>query len=167
MRGRTIQVWVLSLAALVGGVGVAMAANASMSSGSSTVNTVRNAKFGMILVSSSGMTLYAPSSKSVGACSGACAKIWPPLLVKGTAKPTVGAGAAASLIRTTMRSGGAEQVTYGGYPLYAYVGDRKPGQVSGQGFQGKWYVVSAKGALIKHAVTSSSPATTTTKSAWG
>lgn len=168
MRGRSTQSLVVLLVVVVGGAGVAMAASASMSSGSATVKTAQSAKFGMILVSSSGMTLYTPSSKNVSACSGACAKLWPPLLVKGTAKPTAGAGATASLIGTTARSGAVgKQVTYAGYPLYAYAADQKPGQVNGQGVQGKWFVVSPKGALIKHAVTSSNPATTTTKSAWG
>lgn len=168
MRGRKIQLLVLLLVALVAGVGVAMAATASMSSKSGTVNTAHNGKFGTILVSSSGMTLYryTPDKKNVSMCSGACASYWPPLLVKGTARPTVGSGASASLLGTTKRSNGALQVTYAGYPLYLYAGDKKAGDVNGQGFQKTWYVVSAKGALVKHAVATST-STTTKKSAWG
>ena len=168
MRGRKIQLLVLLLVALVTGVGVAMAATASMSAKSGTVKAAHNSKFGMILVSSSGMTLYryTPDKKNVSVCSGACATYWPPLLVKGTAKPTVGSGASASLLGTTKRSNGALQVTYAGYPLYLYAGDKKAGNVNGQGFQKTWYVVSATGALVKHAVATTG-STTTKKSAWG
>ena len=48
-------------------------------------------------------------------------------LVNGRAKAAV--GVKSSLLRTTKRSDGRLQVTYGGRPLYYYVGDRKPGQV--------------------------------------
>jgi predicted lipoprotein with Yx(FWY)xxD motif len=164
--------WLLPLVVVSAvGVGVAMAATTSMSSKSATVKTAHNSKFGTILVSASGMTLYryTPDKKNVSVCSGACAKYWPPLLVKATAKRTVGSGATASLIGTTMRTNGATQVSYAGYPLYLYAGDKKAGDVNGQGFQAKWYVVSSNGALVKHAV---SAAATTTKStgggnAWG
>ena len=67
-----------------------------------------------------------------------------------------------------LRTGGAEQVTYAGFPLYYYAGDKKPGQANGQGFEKTWYVVNATGALVKHAVKASgSGGTTTKKSAWG
>jgi predicted lipoprotein with Yx(FWY)xxD motif len=103
MRGRKARLSVLLLVALVAGAGVAMAATASIASKSGTVKAERNSKFGMILVSSSGMTLYryTPDRKNVSVCNGACAAYWPPLLVKGTATPTVGSGATASLLGTT------------------------------------------------------------------
>jgi hypothetical protein len=65
-----------------------------------------------------------------------------------------------------MRSNGAHQVTYAGFPLYYYVGDKKAGQASGEGFQKTWYVVNATGGLVKTTVKSSG-GTTTKKSAWG
>ena len=171
MRSRAIR-WILPLLlVLVAGVGVAMAATASMSSKNGTVKTAHSSKYGTILVASNGMTLYryTPDKKNVSVCTGACAGYWPPLLVKGTAKPTAGSGASASLLGTTMRTGGAEQVTYAGFPLYYYAGDKKPGQANGQGFEKTWYVVSATGALVKHAVKASGSGGTTTKkkSAWG
>ena len=52
--------------------------------------------------------------------------------------------------------------------LYFFAQDKKAGQLNGQGFEGKWYVVNSKGALMKKPVTSSAPSTTTTKKvAWG
>jgi len=167
MRSRAIR-WILPLLlVLVAGVGVAMAATASMSS-NGTVKTAHSSKYGTILVASNGMTLYryTPDKKNVSTCSGACAAYWPPLVLKAGAKPTAGSGATASLLGTTKRSNGAMQVTYAGWPLYYYAGDKKIAQTNGQGFEKTWYVVGTTGALVKSAV-SSSGGTTTKKSAWG
>jgi len=167
MRSRAIR-WILPLLlVLVAGVGVAMAATASMSS-NGTVKTAHSSKYGTILVASNGMTLYryTPDKKNVSTCSGACAAYWPPLVLKAGAKPTAGSGATASLLGTAKRSNGAMQVTYAGWPLYYYAGDKKIGQTNGQGFEKTWYVVGTTGALVKSAV-SSSGGTTTKKSAWG
>jgi predicted lipoprotein with Yx(FWY)xxD motif len=40
-------------------------------------------------------------------------------------------------------------VTYAGHPLYYYAGDKKAGDLNGQGFVSIWYVVSPKGTAIK------------------
>ena len=152
------------------GVGAAMAATGSMSSSGGTVKAAKSSKYGMVLVSSNGRTLYRYTldKKGVSVCTGACAKFWPPLLVKAGAKPTVGSGATASLLGTIKAAAGGRQVTYAGFPLYFFAQDKKAGQLNGQGFEGKWYVVNSKGALVKKPVTSSAPPTTTTKKlAWG
>ena len=52
----------------------------------------------------------------------------------------------------TIKRGKGLQVTYAGWPLYTYVGDTKAGQMTGEGMEKTWYVVSAKGALVKKAV---------------
>jgi len=180
MRGRIIR-WVLPLAvAGIAGAGVAMAATASTQSGG-TVNAVQNAKFGMVLVAANGKTLYryTPDSKGVNRCTSnaTCNKYWPAFLVKPSVKPTVGSGASASLVGTIKAAGGMRQVTYGGWPLYYFAGDKKAGQVNGQGFDKTWYVVNTKGALVKHAVNQSasnpspspspSPTTTSGGYTWG
>jgi hypothetical protein len=46
-------------------------------------------------------------------------------------------------------------VTYAGYPLYHYKSDSKAGEFEGQGVDSTWYVVNAKGALVKKQATSS------------
>jgi predicted lipoprotein with Yx(FWY)xxD motif len=158
------------LVAVVAGVGVTMAAAASGSSKSGTVAVAHNGKYGTILVSSSGMTLYryTADKKNASECNGACAKYWPPLLAKGSAKPTAASGASASLLGTTMRANGAHQVTYAGHPLYLYAGDKKAGDANGEGFQKTWYVVSPKGALVMHAAASAGATTTKKKKGgWG
>jgi len=171
MRSRVIK-WLIPLVVIGAvGAGVAMAATGSMRSNGGTVNAVKSSKYGTILVSSNGRTLYRYSldKKGVSVCTGACAKFWPPLLVKTGAKPTVGAGATASLLGTIKAAAGKRQVTYAGFPLYLFAQDKKASQTNGQGFQGKWYVVNTKGALVKKAVTTGMPPPTTTqpKPAWG
>ena len=122
---------------------------------------VANSSLGSILVDAQGRTLYLfdADSGSKSACTGACATAWPPL--RATGKPTAGSGAKASLLGTAPRSDGAAQVTYDGHPLYLYVGDKKPGDVSGQGltaFGAPWYVVSPSGQQITSHSTSSQTA---------
>jgi predicted lipoprotein with Yx(FWY)xxD motif len=169
MRGRLIRFGLpLALLAMMG-VGVAMAATTSMRASGGTVKVVASSKYGNVLAAGNGMTLYRYTLDKKGTivCTGACVQYWPPLMLKGTAKPTAGSGLSAALLGTIKRNGAA-QVTYAGFPLYRYVGDSKPGDVKGEGFQKTWYVVSAKGALVKSAVAGGAKTTSTsTKSAWG
>jgi predicted lipoprotein with Yx(FWY)xxD motif len=171
MRGRVIR-WALPLVmAGVAGAGVAMAATASTRS-SGTVKAVQSTKFGMVLVAANGRTLYryTKDSKGVNRCTpdATCAKYWPELLVKATATPTAGTGASSKLLGTIKAANGMRQVTYAGFPLYTFAGDRKAGQVNGEGFGKTWYVVNTKGALVKHAMASGSTSGgTTTPSSGG
>jgi predicted lipoprotein with Yx(FWY)xxD motif len=134
----------LASAALVG------AAPTAAQPPKSTV-TVKTSSFGRILFDGRGFVLYGftrdPHGKSV--CSGACARAWPPYLVKSS--PRAGAGAVAGLLGTTRRANGSLQATYAGRPLYYYVGDRKPGQILCQNvteFGGVWRVVRPTGRLV-------------------
>jgi predicted lipoprotein with Yx(FWY)xxD motif len=114
---------------------------------------------GRIVVDARGHTLYLFGKDRNGksACSGACAKAWPPLI--GTAKPRAGAGAKASLLGTIKRADGRRQVTYNHHPLYTFINDTKKGQTHGEGlnaFGGTWDALSAAGArVVKHSAPSS------------
>lgn len=115
------------------------------------VRVSNNRALGKILVDSKGRTLYlfTKDSGTKSACLGMCATPWPPLLANGT--PKAGAGAKASLLGTTRRSGGASQVTYHGHPLYTFIKDKRPGDTNGEGvsaFGGRWFPVSPAGARI-------------------
>ena len=58
----------------------------------------------------------------------------------------------ASLLGTTKRSDGTTQVTYNKHPLYRFVQDKKPGDVTGEGskaFGAEWYVVGTNGKKIE------------------
>jgi predicted lipoprotein with Yx(FWY)xxD motif len=171
MTGRMIR-WVLPLLLLAPlGVGVAMAASSS-SGATGTVKAVKSKTFGTILVSSKGRTLYRYTidRKNVNKCTSdpACNKYWPPLLVKAGAKPTAGAGAKASKLGTIKAKNGMRQVTYAGWPLYYFAGDSANGQTKGQAFEKEWYVVNTSGGLVKSAVATPTPTTTSGGgTAWG
>jgi predicted lipoprotein with Yx(FWY)xxD motif len=175
MRGRAAK-WVLPLVVVAAlGLGAAMAATAAMHRTGGTVKIVARTQFGKVLVSSNGRTLYryTPDRKGMSVCTGACVKFWPPLLVKAGTKPTAGAGANKRLLGTIKAAKGERQVTYAGFPLYFFAQDKRAGQATGEGYGGKWYVVNAKGGLVKHAMSTPPPAQTTTEttttggSAWG
>jgi predicted lipoprotein with Yx(FWY)xxD motif len=64
-----------------------------------------------------------------------------------TGRPVAGDGVTARL-GTIERPGGVLQVTYGGHPLYTYVGDGAPGQVNGNNIDlngGLWHEMTASG----------------------
>jgi predicted lipoprotein with Yx(FWY)xxD motif len=123
---------------------------ASASTRTATVR-VANSRLGRILVDSTGRTLYLFKA-DVGTktkCFGACATAWPPL--RTGVKPAVRSGARAALVGTTKRPDGARQVTYNGHPLYLFIKDHKPGDVTGQGvtaFGATWFAVSPAGKQI-------------------
>ena len=165
MRARVAR-RVLPLALLfVVGVGVAMAA--TMAAGG-TVKAAKSTKYGSLLVSSTGMTLYHMTSEKAGSikCTGGCAKFWPPLLFSGTGKPTAGSGVIALKLGTIKRPDGHLQVTYNRMALYRFALDKKPGDVKGQGVEGIWFAVTPAGKLAK-ASAPASAATTTTSGGYG
>jgi len=112
---------------------------------------VAKSRLGRILVDSRGITLYDFVADKHGrsSCYGACATYWPPLLTKG--KPHAGTGVRASLLGTTKRKDGKLELVYNHHPLYYFVGDRKPGQTTGQGlnqFGAPWWALSPAGKEI-------------------
>ena len=90
-----------------------------------------------LLTGSNGMTLYtfdkdtAGSGKSV--CNGPCASNWPPLFATDSDQ----ARGDYSLIT---RDDGRKQWAYRGKPLYFWIKDQKPGDRTGDGFNGVWRV---------------------------
>lgn len=101
---------------------------------------------GTILVDADGMTLYLFTSDSPGVsvCEGDCLAAWPPLL----GEPAAGEGVDEGLLGTLTRSDGTTQVSYNGWPLYTWTQDSAPGDTTGQGFNGIWWVVSPEGEAI-------------------
>ena len=62
-----------------------------------------------------------------------------------------GGGVSQSLLGTTKRADGTEQLTYNGHPLYYFAADTGSGMAKGQGtkaFGADWYVLNAKGSKI-------------------
>jgi predicted lipoprotein with Yx(FWY)xxD motif len=166
VRGAALTrvVVVLVLAAALSLIGF-LAAGPIAYSATQTHATVslRSTSLGRILVNSSGRTLYmfGKDRKGKSACSGACARFWPPLLSHG--KPTAGPGVKSSLLAATRRGNGSLQVTYNKHPLYSYTLDKRAGQTNGEGslaFGGRWNAVSAKGAPVVKAPTTTTTTTT-------
>jgi predicted lipoprotein with Yx(FWY)xxD motif len=114
--------------------------------------TVKSSSFGRVLFDGRGFVLYAFTRDKNGrsACYGACAKAWPVYYAK--ARLRAGTGIKRSLIGTTRRRDGRSQITYGGRPLYYYVGDTKAGQIRCQNvieFGGTWLIVRPSGKLVR------------------
>ena len=120
------------------------------------MTTASVAGLGTILVNGQGLTLFMfePDRQSGrSTCYDECENLWPPvLLVAGAKVPIAGAGVNASLLGTTVRTGGIAQITYNGWPLYLWHGeDSKPGEVTGQGINdsgGLWYELNANGVPV-------------------
>jgi len=155
------------LLAVVAAAGV-VAATAMAASSHPTVKVMETESLGKLLATSSGLTLYHYTDEKRGKidCKGACAKAWPPLLVKKGAKLTVGRGLSLKKLGTIKRPDGGTQVTYNGYALYRYAPDKKAGDVKGQALFKEWYVIAPTGKLVKRApatpaATTEPPATTT------
>jgi predicted lipoprotein with Yx(FWY)xxD motif len=134
-------------------VALLAAAPAAMSGGDAAPTlTVRSSAYGKILFDGRGYVLYAftRDPKARSACYGECAKAWPVYFRRGVL--SAGAGVKRTLLGTTKRRDGRRQVTYAGRPLYYYVGDRKPGQITCQNvaeYGGTWLVVRPSGKLVR------------------
>ena len=120
------------------------------SAGGETV-AVADSEFGQILVDGEGMTLYGfipdQDADGVPTCYDACAVAWPPLLE--TDEVTVGAGLDDSDFELVERTDGGMQVKIAALPLYYWASDSAPGDTTGQGVGGNWFVVSPAGELIR------------------
>ena len=122
-------------------------------SSAAPVVTSKSSSLGTFLVDAKGRTLYLWDADhgAMSTCNGECATDWPPLTTK--AAPKAGAGVKASLLGTSKRSDGTQEVTYAGHPLYYFAGDTAAGQSTGQGsaaFGAPWWVVSPAGAAIQN-----------------
>lgn len=109
-----------------------------------SVKVVATAK-GTVLAGPNGHTLYTydPDKAQPGtsACNDECAVDWPPLQRTVTA----GRGVDAADLSTVTRADGSTQVSYRGRPVYYYVNDAKPGDITGDGVGGVWHLIAVGG----------------------
>jgi predicted lipoprotein with Yx(FWY)xxD motif len=91
---------------------------------------------GKVLTDPAGMTLYTFDKDKAGesACYDTCAEHWPPALAPADAQPV-------GDLTLVERKDGAMQWADDGKPLYTYVDDKKPGDVTGDGKNEVWHVV--------------------------
>jgi predicted lipoprotein with Yx(FWY)xxD motif len=130
------------------------------SAGTPTVQVATNAMFGTILTTDSGMALYTLTTDHNGqsTCHGSCAAVWPALTVPAGTVPTGGPGVTGT-VGSSQQSNGTFQVTYNGSPLYTFVSDTSPGQVSGNGVA-DFFVVTVAPATTTTTTTAPGPAPT-------
>jgi predicted lipoprotein with Yx(FWY)xxD motif len=169
-----MRIWTLAVLLTVGAAASSAAAAATFASRgdraadarapSVVVSTHRVPGLGLVLANGKGLTLYmfVPDRRKRVTCVGTCARIWPPLKLAAKAKIVAKGGVKAKLLGSDRDPAGGRVVTYHGWPLYLYLGDRRPGVASGQALNlngGLWYVLARSGALIKK-----KPAASTTSS---
>ena len=117
-------------------------ASGSTASGSTLALKTAKGSAGIWLTDSTGRTLYlyTRDKGTTSECYGACAKAWPPLTTTGPVTIS-GKYTVQHDLGVTTRTDGTKQVTYGGHPLYYYLGDTAPGQTKGQGVGGVWFLI--------------------------
>jgi len=86
---------------------------------------------GKAWVDAKGMALYTfeKDTATTSACNDDCAKEWPPLAAADDAQPM-------DEWTIVTRDDGTKMWAYDGHPLYTFVDDKKPGDVTGDGEDG-------------------------------
>ena len=136
MNRRTIPALVLTLSIALAGAALAQAATP-------VVQVRYDAVLGHFRTNGAGMTLYVFSNDAPGVsnCVDTCAVNWPPVLV-GDASLITSPLAIPAGFATTTRADGGVQLTYGGWPLYGWARDAAPGDTTGQGVGGNWWIAN-------------------------
>jgi predicted lipoprotein with Yx(FWY)xxD motif len=105
-----------------------------------TVMIVQKSAIGYILAEANGQVVYTYSKDTKNGtptCTGSCATTWPAV----TGVPKAGpADTFPGTFGVVKGSGGVEQITYEGMPLYRFAG-AKPLTTKGNGLDGVWHVV--------------------------
>lgn len=102
-----------------------------------TMSPVNTGKFQdeIFLMDANKMTLYTfdKDEKGQSNCYDQCAANWPPLLGEDGMDLPKGY----SLIE---RADGTRQIAYKGQPLYLWIKDERPGDMTGDGVKGVWHI---------------------------
>jgi predicted lipoprotein with Yx(FWY)xxD motif len=122
---------------------------ASSSASTDALLATADTDLGTIVVDSAGKTVYMfdkdVQGSGVSNCSGQCLVAWPPV-VASSATPQV--DGVTGPVGTITRDDGTVQATLNGWPLYYWQNDKAPGDTTGQGVMGVWWVLSADGARV-------------------
>jgi predicted lipoprotein with Yx(FWY)xxD motif len=109
------------------------------------VRTIVDAKLGRVLTTGSRQAIYVWNKEPKGKvrCTGACAKAWPPVLVKSGVVVPMHVKGIMGEFGTVRRAGGARQLTFNRRALYTYAHE-KAGQVLCNDVDG-WFAVKVHG----------------------
>lgn len=138
---------------LVAAIAPASAAMAASGAPRHAVVIAEKSRYGTVLFNGNHRAIYLFTKEQPGsrpACFGACARAWPPVLTRDA--PRAGAGAVPSRLGSVSRGDGSRQVTYRGRPLYFYIGDTAPGEITCQDvyeFGGDWLLVAPNGRAVQ------------------
>jgi predicted lipoprotein with Yx(FWY)xxD motif len=143
-----------AIAAIALTAGVLNAPDAVAKSTKTTVGVAKVPGVGVVLVDSTGKTLYTLTNAGAAVdCTGQCPTFWPPYMVKAGTKPKAAKGVKHLGVSAT------NQVTVNGLPLYRFMGDMKKGQANGEGinsFGGTWHVQKVSSSSSSSGTKSSS-----------
>jgi predicted lipoprotein with Yx(FWY)xxD motif len=124
-------------------------ATVTSSAPASTVQLAHKAGIGFYLENATGWTLYFRTSdggNGSNSCTGGCITAWPAFYASTLNLPP---GFDQGDFKLVQRADGIKQLAYYGWPLYYFAGDKKPGDVTGEGIAKVWYaccsVVNATG----------------------
>ena len=112
------------------------------------VMVANSADYGDYLTDANGRAMYIflNDTNGVSNCMDDCLVNWPPVLVApDTDLASLSPDLDASLLSTLEREDGSMQLVFNGWPLYYYVGDAAPGDVTGHGVGDVWYLVTPMG----------------------
>lgn len=129
-------------------VGASGPASAAVPAVEASLNVATDPKLGDYLVDGKGMSLYifTKDEPDKSNCDAKCLANWPALLTQGS--PVLGAGVDASQVGSALLADGTHIVTYDHQPLYYFIKDSKPGDITGQDVGGVWYLVAPSGQEI-------------------
>lgn len=98
----------------------------------------------LVLTDARGFTLYTfkPDTATKSACTGPCAKVWPPLLTSKEGQTTYDHIGTLSAVQDA----NGIQVQADSHFLYTFSKDTAPGQANGEGVAGKWFVATPMNA---------------------
>lgn len=137
-----------SSSAATSSAGTSSAGTSSADTGDAALATA-DTDLGTVVVDGAGMTVYVFDRDTPGSgassCSGDCLAAWPPVVA---ASETPQVDGVTGEVGTITRDDGTLQVTLEGRPLYLWQNDTAPGDTTGQGVQGVWWVVTPDGTKV-------------------
>lgn len=120
--------------------GKVLAADKAGLLGGKRIDVHKTADGSMYLTDGAGMSLYlfTKDMADLNSCTGDCLKAWP---VFSADRLLLADGVDGKDFGVFTRTDGTKQVTYKGWPLYYFVKDAKPGDVTGEGVGKVWYLI--------------------------